>query len=294
MLLLAPHCLFLKPNNILMKTFFLACLLFSISNLQAQYYYKDIIGTKESTSIIKAYKAANVSRVVVNTYDGEGNKSDGLFLEQRFSLPELRLRTISKSGDDEPSILTSFADADGRVIKTIDSTQNLITTTHYSYNANGDLSSISSTTIDTAKGINETELHLWEYANNQVSRMLRIKNNKDTAVVTFKLDDAGNVSEERSLRKGIASEPVYYYYDAQKRLTDIVQYNNRARKLLPEYMFEYSPANMVIQKITVPANSSDYMIWRYQYDASGLKTKEAVYDKYKQLTGKIEYVYSKG
>jgi hypothetical protein len=124
--------------------------------------------------------------------------------------------------------------------------------------------------------------------------MLRIKNNTDTSYVSFKLDDAGNVSEEQSVRKGIKTEPVFYYYDAQKRLTDIVRFNNRSRRLLPEYMFEYSPANMVIQKITVPANSSDYMIWRYQYDATGLKVKEAVYDKYKQLTGKIEYVYQRG
>jgi hypothetical protein len=63
-------------------------------------------------------------------------------------------------------------------------------------------------------------------------------------------------------------------------------------KLLPEYMFEYSPANQVIQKITVPANSNNYLIWRFQYNNQGLKTKEAIYNKQKQLTGKIEYQYS--
>jgi hypothetical protein len=50
----------------------------------------------------------------------------------------------------------------------------------------------------------------------------------------------------------------------------------------------------VIQKITVPANSSEYLIWRYQYDDKGLKIKEAVFDKHKQLTGKIEYIYQFG
>ena len=59
-------------------------------------------------------------------------------------------------------------------------------------------------------------------------------------------------------------------------------------------MFEYSPANQVIQRITVPANSSEYTIWRYQYDSKGLKTKEAIYNKQKQLTGKVEYQYSFG
>ena len=44
-------------------------------------------------------------------------------------------------------------------------------------------------------------------------------------------------------------------------------------------MFEYSEANQVIQKITVPANSFNYLIWRYQYNAQGLKTREAIYSK---------------
>ena len=57
-------------------------------------------------------------------------------------------------------------------------------------------------------------------------------------------------------------------------------------------MFEYSPANQVIQKITVPSNSDNYLIWRYQYNGQGLKTKEVIYNKQKQLTGKIEYAYS--
>ena len=124
--------------------------------------------------------------------------------------------------------------------------------------------------------------------------MLRIVNDIDTTYVSFTIDAKGNVTEEYSTRKGVKSEPVYYYYDANNRLTDIVRYNTKARKLLPEYMFEYSADNKVIQKITVPANSSNYIIWRYQYDAGGLKTKEAVYDKYKALTGKIEYIYQRG
>ena len=124
--------------------------------------------------------------------------------------------------------------------------------------------------------------------------MLRIKNGRDTSFVHFKLDDKNNITEEQSTRNGIKSDPVYYYYDAQNRLTDIVRYSAKARRLLPEYMFEYSAANQVIQKITVPSNNSEYLIWRYQYDANGLKIKEAIYTKQKQLTGKIEYVYQKG
>jgi YD repeat-containing protein len=277
-----------------MKTISLSCALLLSLFVQAQYYYKDIIGTKETTGIIKVYKNNKVTRVVVNTFDGEGVKSDDFFVEQQFSLLDSRLKTITRSGEDNASVLTAYADGEGRVIKTVDSTQNLISTTTYQYDGDGRLRNILSNTIDSSKRINETEEHQWMYENNAVSRMLRIKNKLDTAIVTFKLDNSGNVSEEQSVRKGVKSDPVYYYYDAQNRLTDIVRFNNRSRRLLPEYMFEYSPANQVIQRITVPANSSDYTIWRYQYDGTGLKIREAVYDKYKQLTGKIEYVYQRG
>ncbi|HVG42278.1 MAG TPA: hypothetical protein VM888_11765 [Chitinophagaceae bacterium] len=277
-----------------MKTISLSCALLLSLFVQAQYYYKDIIGTKETTGIIKVYKNNKVTRVVVNTFDGEGVKSDDFYIEQQFSLPDSRLKTITRSGEDNASVLTAYADGEGRVIKTVDSTQNLISTTTYQYDGDGRLRNILSNTIDSSKRINETEEHQWMYENNAVSRMLRIKNKLDTAIVTFKLDNSGNVSEEQSERKGVKSDPVYYYYDAQNRLTDIVRFNNRSRRLLPEYMFEYSPANQVIQRITVPANSSDYTIWRYQYDGTGLKIREAVYDKYKQLTGKIEYVYQRG
>ena len=94
-------------------------------------------------------------------------------------------------------------------------------------------------------------------------------------------------------QRGVRSEPVYYYYNENNQLTDIVRFNKKAKRLLPEYMFEYSEDNRVIQKITVPANSFDYLIWRYQYNQQGLKTKEAIYskdDKRKQL-GRIEYQY---
>ncbi|HEU0065033.1 MAG TPA: hypothetical protein VFQ58_08375, partial [Flavisolibacter sp.] len=120
----------------------------------------------------------------------------------------------------------------------------------------------------------------------------RIKNVRDTIFLQFKLDDKGNVSEEMETHKGIASEPVYYYYDENGRLTDIVTFSKRVKRLLPQYMFEYSPTNQLLQQITVPENSSEYTIWRYQYDDKGLKIKEAIYNKQKQLTGKLEYQYS--
>ena len=131
----------------------------------------------------------------------------------------------------------------------------------YTYNDSNQLVSITSNSSDTTNFSNQLEEHLWEYKNGSVNRMLRIKNKKDTTYVNFKLDEKGNVVEEQSIRKGVPVDAVYYYYDDNNRLTDIVRFNNKVKRLLPEYMFEYSSKNQVIQKITVPGNSSQYLIW---------------------------------
>jgi hypothetical protein len=277
-----------------MKSFLVFSFLLILLTANSQYYYKDIRGTKETADLIKSYRNNKVSRVLLNSYDAENTKSDDFYVEQIFSLPNQFLRTTTRSGVTNESVLVSFTDASGNVIKTIDSSETIITTSIYNYNDKGMLQSVISSSADTAHSINQTEEHRWEYENDKIVRMLRIKDKMDTAYISFKSDDKGNVIQEQSVRKGITSEPVYYYYDSNNRLTDIVRFSNKAKRLLPEYLFEYSPSNQVIQKITVPANSSEYLIWRYQYDEKGLKIKEAVFDKHKQLTGKIEYIYQFG
>jgi hypothetical protein len=276
-----------------MKTIALVFFLLAASTSQAQYYYKDIIGTKESSDMIKAYQRAGVTRVRVASFDAENTRNDDFFVEQTFSKPHNVLRTITRSGVSAESLLTTYTDPEGKVLKTIDSSEAMISTTEYQYDANGQLVLVKSSSTDSSKRMNETESHLWEYNNGLPFRMLRLINNKDTTVVEFKIE-GGNVAEERSTRRGIKAEPVYYYYNAANRLTDIVRYNTKAKRLLPEYMFEYAPDGKVIQKITVPANSSNYLIWRYQYNSNGLKTKEAIYDRHKTLNGKIEYQYDLG
>jgi hypothetical protein len=277
-----------------MKNIFAALFIFIAFTANAQYYYKDIIGVKESADIIKHYKLNNVRKVVLVSYDADGTKSDDFFVEQTFIPSSQILKTVTRSGVSDGSVLTSYSDDKGNIVKTIDSSESLVSTTIYNYNDAGLLSSIVSTSADNVKGFIITEEHLWEYQNGKIWRMLRIKDKIDTSFVQFKFDEAGNIIEENSIRKGVATQPVFYYYDGNNRLTDIVRFNNKSKRLLPEYLFEYSPANQVIQKITVPSNSSNYLIWRYQYDNNGLKIKEAIYNKQKELTGKIEYQYIKG
>lgn len=276
-----------------MRVLLLAAVLSITLSSSAQYYYKDIIGTKASSELIKNYQANKVNRVLLTSYDADNTKSEDFYVEQEYSPISLTLKTITRSDVTNETDLTSTVDASGNVVKTVDSSDAVLSTTVYNYNPAGLLISLVTTSADTNTN-NQSEQHIWQYVNNKPVRMLRIKNGVDTTIVDFKLDEHGNVSEETETHKGIKSKPVYYYYDGNNRLTDIVRYNERAKRLLPEYMFEYSPSDQIIQQITVPANNSDYLIWRYQYDDKGLKTKEVIYNKQKQLTGKVEYQYSFG
>lgn len=288
-----PVCFsYFWTNNISMKTLFSALLLASSFTSFSQYYYKDIISNKETEKTIQAYKTNNVTKVVLNSFDADGTRSDDFFVQQSFNPAAAVLVTITRSGVTNASVLSSYINSNGQVLKTTDSTANMLSHTTYTYNNSGMLTTVTMLSTDSANTLNETEEHLWQYTNNNITRMLRIKNKKDTTIVNFKLDDNGNVIEEQSTRNGKITDAIYYYYDAKNRLTDIVRFNNKAKRLLPEYMFEYSPENQVIQRITVPANNSDYLIWRFLYNDKGLKVKEAVYDKHKQLSGTIQYQYS--
>ncbi|MEI6946499.1 hypothetical protein V9K67_04805 [Paraflavisolibacter sp. H34] len=272
-----------------MKLIFFAFLLAASFGAQGQYYYTDIIGTRETAALLKNYKAQKVRKVTLKSYDANDTRSEDFLVEQTFQGGTLS--TFTRSGATGGSTLLSTVDDNGNVVRTVDSSETSTTTTVYNYDASGRLTSLVSSGSDTSKAFAQTEERQWQYSGDKPLRMLRIRNRKDTTIVDFRLDERGNVIEEQSTRRGVKATPVQYYYDAKDRLTDIVRYSNKARRLLPEYMFEYSPSNQVIQKITVPANSSDYLIWRYQYDQRGLKIKEAIFNKKKQLTGKIEYQY---
>jgi YD repeat-containing protein len=277
-----------------MKSLLSAFVLLTALSSSAQYYYKDIVGIKESSDLMKTYMKNKVSRVMLTSYDADGTKSNNLFVQQEFSLNNHRLKTVTATGGDNgnASIVFTYADENGNIIKTVDSSGIVINTTTYNYDAAGNLITVNINSSDTTSS--ESEQHIWQWQSGKPLRMLRIKDKFDTTYIDFKLDDKGNVAEETETHKKLPSKPYYYYYNDNNQLTDVVRYNDRAKQLLPEYMFEYSSANQVIQKITVPTNNSDYLIWRYQYNPQGLKVKEVVYSKHdkKNPLGKVEYLYS--
>ncbi len=258
---------------------------------QSQYYYKDIVGTREANDLIASYKKANLRSVEIISIEANGSPSRDFRIVQQFDLSQKVLRTQTRNLE-ETSVLSTYFNETDKVIKTIDSSGYLANTTSYTYNSNGLLQSLNSLAIDTSRGLKESEEHTWQYnVDGKPVKMLRSINNAPAMEITFEYDEDGNIAEEIWKKKGVEMDRIFYYYDDQNQLTDIVRFNKKAGRLLPDFMFEYSADGQLIQKITVPVNSLDYQIWRYQYNDQGLKTREVLFDRDKQIVGKIEYRY---
>lgn len=276
-------------------------LLISI-NLQAQYYYNDIIGTREINDRMKACVTAKVQSVTAAGYDAGGRKTTDFNEWQDVQSGGSVLKITSRNGQNVTRLYYQF-DNNTRLINARDSSGDVQTITDYVYDRNGNLASIKTTTKGLINDFDQTKERQWQYTTeNKPVKMLLIINGADSTEYIFSLDEHKNVKDEMMYHRGgsqnqiyysYEEHKIYYFYDDQNRLTDVTRYNQKAKRLLPDYMFEYDENNHVIQRITALSNTRipDYLIWRYGYDEKGLKTKEVLYGKAKELKGKIEYSY---
>ena len=270
---------------------FLFLLLFYFA-ANSQYYYKDIVAAADITRLMKTYTTNDIKKITAKGITPEGGAAS------EFSeVGEINGTTLKVTTNNNKAISTlkySFNDR-GLLISSVDSAINVKSTSTYTYDANGKIISISNsaTDADSSGDFSQTEVHQYIYKDGKLDKMWRIINKKDSLEVRFGTDEHGNVIEERNFRRGVLADPVYYYYDDKNRLTDIVRFNYKANRLLPDYLFEYDDNDRVIQKITTTSGKNlGYLTWRYLFDEKGLKTKEALFNKDKQLQGRIDYSYN--
>jgi len=270
---------------------FLFLLLFYFA-ANSQYYYKDLVAAADITRLMKTYTANNIKKITAKGITPESGSSS------EFSeVGEINGTTLKVTTNNNKAIATlkyNFNDR-GQLISSVDSAINVKSTSTYAYDANGKIISISNTAsdADSSGDFSQTEVHQYIYKDGKLDKMWRIINKTDSLEVRFVTDENGNVIEERNFRRGVLADPVYYYYDDRNRLTDIVRFNYKANRLLPDFLFEYDDNDRVIQKITTTSgNNLGYLTWRYLFDEKGLKTKEALFNKDKQLQGRIDFSYN--
>ena len=282
-----------------MKNFFtrilltLPVFLLGISAVQAQYYYKDIYSNRQVASEFKILKSNDLKDVQVKSFESDGQPSQGFYCERRINHSFTQSQMISKSNITGQSVLTTDYNTDGYPVKTVEETPTTTNTTEFTYDSTHRLLSVTYTTRadQDSSGITETRQYLYKGPGNPV-KMIRKRNQVVLSVIDFVKDSADNVIEEDVEGKSSLDKRYYYYYDSQNRLTDVVHYNELARRLLPDYMFEYNPQNQVSQMITTEEGSSNYFTWMYTYNDLHLRESEKCFAKDKSLLGNITYLYT--
>jgi YD repeat-containing protein len=261
----------------------------------AQYFYKDIHVLQQTQQQYKLQKANKVKIIRLQSFEGNGMPSENFFCEQSLSNRYMDVTTVSKTPFTGESVLTARYNVQEQLYKITDSSAESVSTTSYSYNAAGQVVSILNQSRAAVDNYTVTEEHLWQYNGaGKPTGMISIRNGKDSSFVTFTLDEKGNVTEETAGRRGGQAVQYYYYYDAANRLTDVVRFNERSRRLLPDFTFQYNPQGQLYEMTTTNQGNQGYYTWRYIYDERGLKIKELAYIKRQSLAGKIEYSYEFG
>ncbi len=259
----------------------------------AQYFYKDIWNNQLLVKEFLILKNENIKTIMVKSFEDDGQPSEGFFCEKRIDKNYTQSEMASNSYISGQSLLVSFYNPKGQITRTVDSTSTSSSVSEYTYDEKGRLKTITNITKaddDLIGGITETRQYFYN-ANGKPDKMIRKKNNADFSTVNFISDEKGNVTEEQEVLKGNIAKKYFYYYDDKNHLTDVVHYNEIARRLLPDYMFEYNSAGQIKSMVSTEEGTSNYFIWKYTYNDQRLRETETCLSKEKRLLGTISYQY---
>ncbi len=261
-----------------------------IDNANAQYYYKDILGTLKENNEFSILKNANIKHIKITSFDENDQPSEGFFCEKKINKNFSQSQLMTNSNITGESLLVTDYNDKGDVVKTTTTTPHTTNTVEYKYDGEGKIISIFTNTVADGDSNGITETHEYFYKDGRPVKMIRKKNNEVISTITFIADDKGNIIEEDPSGKS-DDKKYFYYYDDENRLTDVVHFNIVAKRLLPDYMFEYNSNDEPKQKISVDETGRNYFIWKYAYDDKKLPEIQKCYSKEKQLLGTIQYDY---
>ncbi|MCF6407151.1 hypothetical protein L3C95_29920 [Chitinophaga filiformis] len=268
-------------------------------SVSAQYYYQDIVNTARTEANMALLKENKITVQLVQSFDA-GQESDNDFRCQREILANYRqIRSTTVSRATGYSVMTSYFSTKGKLTKTVDSTRSVITTVIYMRNTNDTSAKIREvylTSYEPKSKYKFTETRRYQYDSlGRLSKMIHFHGDKieDSTTVQFTLDSLGLVAEEMESGKGASGRRIYYKYNDQNLLTDIVRYSPTRKKMLPDYIFDYDAKNRIGAMTTVNGETATYTIWRYTYDERGLPIQEECYGKKKELLGTVRYKYRK-
>ena len=271
-----------------LSTLLTAALLLALTGARAQYYYQDIYNTQQTAATMAGFKANKVSFQQVKSLDANQETDNDFVCVRGMNTSYRQMRAVTQSRVSGRSVLVSSFNNNGRLTKTVDSTDNSIGTVQYQYSAGGRLEEIQTLSKGREDKFRMTKNRRYVYDTlGRLQRLIIKKGGLDSTLVQFKTDTAGRVTEE--VAPGRAR--YYYNYDAHGRLTDVLRYHPSRKRMLPDYSFEYGAEGRISQMTVTNIEKGEYLIWRYSYDAKGLPAREECYGKGQELLGMIRYTY---
>jgi hypothetical protein len=282
---------FMKYNFKLLTVLLYCCNVIS-TDVQAQYFYKDILTNKEIRKEFEKLKSANIHDIKIKSFEPGGEPTEDFLCEKKISKDYLTIQLTTKSSESGESIMTSHCDKTGKLLKTYDSSDIVVTENKLIYDSMERLTQIVSQSRSNDDDFkNEiTEEHLYSYgANANPIGLTIIKNYKDTNIILFYLDDQNRISIEKDTKTAFK---YYYYYDIAGRLTDIVHSNAYTQQPVADYIFEYNTEGELSGMTNSVGNANNTLIWKYDYE-NGLRIKERAFNADKKFLGKVEYEYVK-
>ncbi len=256
----------------------------------AQFYFKDIISNSQLLAEMASYKENKIRNINIKSFEDDGEPSDGFLCEKTISKDYRKSEVFTQSNLSGPSLLTSFFNEKGKLVKTTDSSLISVSNNTYYYDEQDRIKNIVSTVTSSDDDFKNVilEEHIYEYNDkNMPTKMTRVRNKYDSTVILFLPDEKNNIAIEKDTRNG---RKYFYYYDDKNRLTDIVHTNEFKEKLLPDYLFEYNASGQLVQMTSTEEGGSYYYVWKYSYE-NGLRSKEKLYSKERRLMGSISYEY---
>ena len=258
----------------------------------AQFYYQDIITHQQNLQQYQLQKNNRVQAISITSFEHNGEISEGFRFNQQYNASWSQLKTVAELSNAGRNVVVNYYNSQGLLYRTTDSSNGTYSVYEYIYDSLTRLIQIQNNTLAIAGKNKSAETHNWYYDQQGIpAKMERIRDKSDTMIFILIKDSAGNIIEEQGFHKGEAGEKTFYYYDNVNRLTDIARYNNRAGKLLPDYMFDYDQSGRISQMVSTQ-QGSNATTWEYVYNEQGLKTTESCYLAQKKLAGRMAYQYT--
>ncbi len=260
--------------------------------VRGQYFYKDIINTRQASSEMAVLRQAGVRTVSLKSYEADESESRSFFCERKLSRDHRKSSLYTRTGLTGRSLMESSFDEQGRLVQTYDSSENFISRTRFSYDDRGRLfrTRSESSSADEDFVSRGAEEHVYLYDESPLPHsMFRIRNGSDSLLILFSKDENDDLAIEKDTRTGAK---FYYYYDSTHRLTDVVHMNEYKNKPVADYVFTYDTEGRLVRMLSTEPGSDNFMVWRYDYE-NGLKIRERLLSREGFLIARIEYSYKK-